>query len=368
MVSSTPIDLASVTSGTKAVLYNVDRGMLVGCTGGNNNTKATKTIESLTEYNAYVFTITKSNNALRLQNGNNYGPRVRRTGSGGSFSWSQNSITNISYTSSGTAYTLSATPLVTTYYLLLNDGGSVEAVSSSTDLGTKWQFFEVTEVSEPSITTPQNNSSVSLGKADRGETITKAISISAANLTQGLNISVEGAGFSVDRTSLTAAEANAGATVTVSFVQNVYSTYSGTLVITGENGMRVVVNLSAQVINPDIDTPTKIGQLTTWQVNAGEQMVGYVGLANQNEPLAKACVSLASAQIPEFTYRLYGNAQYIRAIRFYARERDAGYDYTPMATTPAWKTPSPTFSTTAIRRRTAAPFCWASPPWCPSRA
>ena len=70
-------------------------------------------------------------------------------------------------------------------------------------------------------------------------------------------------------------------------------------------------------------------QLKAWQINAGYQEVGYIGLGNKNQVLAMACVSVSADDVPTFTYRLFGHTGYLSAISAYARMRDKGQDYTP---------------------------------------
>ena len=74
--------------------------------------------------------------------------------------------------------------------------------------------------------------------------------------------------------------------------------------------------------------PTIHKQLKAWQNNAGYQEVGYIGLGNNNQVLASACVSLSANDIPTITYRLFGHKGYLSAISVYARKRDKNKDYT----------------------------------------
>ena len=70
-------------------------------------------------------------------------------------------------------------------------------------------------------------------------------------------------------------------------------------------------------------------QLKAWQTNAGYQEVGYLGLGNNNQVLAMACVSVSADDVPTLTYRLFGHTGYLSAISVYARMRDTDQDYTP---------------------------------------
>ena len=73
-------------------------------------------------------------------------------------------------------------------------------------------------------------------------------------------------------------------------------------------------------------------QLKAWQTNAGYQEVGYLGLGNNNQVLAMACVSVSADDVPTLTYRLFGHTGYLSAISVYARLRDTDQDYTPDGT------------------------------------
>ncbi|MDO4512119.1 MAG: hypothetical protein Q4B68_09940 [Bacteroidales bacterium] len=159
--------------------------------------------------------------------------------------------------------------------------------------------------------------------------MTKTVNVKGALLTGDLTLATSGEGFSVSPTTLTAAQANAGADVTVTFNGNAYGTFTGSLTITGAaDGVSSVVSLTAQRANPDDDAPTVYNQLVTWTDNDGYQEVGYAGLGNYNEMLALACVNYAGGETPVINYRLFGQtAKYVRAMRFFARKRDAGHDY-----------------------------------------
>ena len=73
-------------------------------------------------------------------------------------------------------------------------------------------------------------------------------------------------------------------------------------------------------------------QLKAWKTNDGYQEVGYLGLGNNNQVLAMACVSVSADDVPTLTYRLFGHTGYLSAISVYARLRDTDQDYTPDGT------------------------------------
>ncbi|MCI7670169.1 MAG: glycoside hydrolase, partial [Bacteroidales bacterium] len=73
--------------------------------------------------------------------------------------------------------------------------------------------------------------------------------------------------------------------------------------------------------------PTKHGQLTAWDDNAGYQEVGYIGLGNKNQVLASACVNITNGNIPTIAYRLFGKTNFLSAVSVYARKRDKDQDY-----------------------------------------
>ncbi len=78
-----------------------------------------------------------------------------------------------------------------------------------------------------------------------GTPVTKAFTLSAANLEGNVTLAVEGAGFTIDKTSISASAAN-NATVNVTYTPSAFGTGTGKVTITTPNCQPVTVNLNAQ--------------------------------------------------------------------------------------------------------------------------
>ena len=94
----------------------------------------------------------------------------------------------------------------------------------------------------PTLTSPTSGSTVNVG-THTGEGVSKAITVKGANLTKALTVSVSGNGFSVNPTSITAANANSGTSVTVTY-NGTQSNATGTLTISSTE-VNATVNLTA---------------------------------------------------------------------------------------------------------------------------
>ena len=101
----------------------------------------------------------------------------------------------------------------------------------------------------PTITTPNHNSNFNIGIIDSDDTsISAAMRIKGANLTQPLSIAISGTGLSVSTNSVTAEQANAGVDVTITYTNSSSgaATTTGTLTISSnELSGNIVVNLEA---------------------------------------------------------------------------------------------------------------------------
>lgn len=109
-MSSEKLDLANFSGTTKVVLYNVKLDKIIGYTGSAEQQKTGTAIDNETEYDTYVFTLTKNGTGLdatfTLKNTNNYG--IYYNGSK-VFSWSNSQLSDLTYTQygyikAGTAY------------------------------------------------------------------------------------------------------------------------------------------------------------------------------------------------------------------------------------------------------------------------
>jgi hypothetical protein len=91
--------------------------------------------------------------------------------------------------------------------------------------------------------------------AATGETVNKTITVSGANLTGDLALTLndESGAYSISRTGVTAAQATSGATVSVIYAPTTYGTQNATITISGGGAANVTVNLSGEA------TLTKFG-------------------------------------------------------------------------------------------------------------
>lgn len=330
IVSATPVDPSTLDDGAKVVMYHNSTGKLVGCQDGKEVTKdSIKITDADAKY--YVFTVKKSgsNIALQNENGYGYGPQIdgHVLGLYFTYSWSE-SPSSFTVESKGGTTQLYVSKWWGTGYLSRTDKTSC---SKSKDSSCDWKFYKVYEFDKPTLVLPVTGSKIDFADPGPDAPLTSALTVKGVLLTKNLTVSVTGEGFSIDRTSIPAADANSdnGAIVKVTFKGSEYKSYSGTLTITNEEGISASVELSAKLVNSADILPTSHSQLKEWKENTGAQEVGYIGLGNKNQVLASACVSISSAEIPAITYCLFGHTEYLNAVGVYARKRDDKVDYTP---------------------------------------
>lgn len=112
------------------------------------------------------------------------------------------------------------------------------------------------------LTAPTDESIVNVG-TNTGSGVSKTITISGSYLTEGLTISVEGNGFTVDPTTISADDVNNG-TATVTVTYNGYNANAiGTLTITSDNGEvgPITVHLTASFEATPIEPVTGLLRL-----------------------------------------------------------------------------------------------------------
>ncbi len=113
----------------------------------------------------------------------------------------------------------------------------------------------------PELLAPTDGATVNVG-TNPGAGVSTTITVNGYYLTGDLTISVEGTGFSVEPTTISAADANAGTTITVTY--NGYSSAgTGTLTITSSNGEvePVTVNLTGNFVPQPIEPVTGLLRL-----------------------------------------------------------------------------------------------------------
>ena len=125
-----------------------------------------------------------------------------------------------------------------------------------------------------------------------GQSATKTFTVSGTNLTGNLTLSLNNANgiYSIDKTSITAAQAAAGTTVTVTYNPTVAGNSNATVSITGGGAEAVTVNLSGTAVTPTITVnPTTLtfntivgqSQTQTFTVT-GANLTGNLSLSLTN--------------------------------------------------------------------------------------
>ena len=324
------VNPADLDAGDMVVMRHVNSKAFVGYDGSNEQTTTHVKTSDQNEANAFVYTVKKDGYKVALTNGFGYGPRIanRVWGFNFTYSWSKSPSSFIVESTGGTTR-LYVTARRATGYLSRTDKET--SYSGSKEPSCDWRFYKVYEFDKPTLVLPVTGSKIDFADPGPDAPLTSALTVKGVLLTKNLTVSVTGEGFSIDRTSIPAADANSdnGAIVKVTFKGSEYKSYSGTLTITNEEGISASVELSAKLVNSADILPTSHSQLKEWKENTGAQEVGYIGLGNKNQVLASACVKISSAEIPAITYRLFGHTKYLNAVGVYARKRDANVDYTP---------------------------------------
>lgn len=324
------VNPADLDAGDMVVMCHVNSKAFVGYDGSKEQTTTHVKTSDQNEANAFVYTVTKNGYKVALTNGYGFGPRIanRVWGFNFTYSWSK-SPSSFTVESIGGTTRLYVTAGLATGYLSRTD--TETNYSGSKNSSCDWRFYRVYEFDKPTLVLPVTGSKIDFADPGLDAPITSALTVKGVLLNKNLTVSVTGDGFSIDRTSISAADANNdnGAIVKVTFKGSEYKSYSGTLTITNDEGISASVELSAKLVKPGDILPTSHNQLKEWNVNTGAQEVGYIGLGNKNQVLASACVSISSAEIPTIIYSLFGHTEYLNAVGVYARKRDANVDYTP---------------------------------------
>lgn len=103
--------------------------------------------------------------------------------------------------------------------------------------GTGWTPGGVVK---PELAEPADGSTADLGLTATGIASTAKIPVKGANLTKGLTVTVSGNGFSANKTAISAEAANAGDTITVTFLSSTAQDATGTLAIMSDEAKATV--------------------------------------------------------------------------------------------------------------------------------
>ena len=145
-------------------------------------------------------------------------------------------------------------------------------------------------VTNPQITAPADGSTVNVGTiAANGTTVSKVINVKGTDLTKALNVSVSGTGFSVTPSTISAASANNGTSVTVTYTSNTAGNATGTLTISSSE-VSTTVNLTASKTPMPVITISSLNDMEAEQDGESTIVQGVVSADNNNEAIQLSVV------------------------------------------------------------------------------
>ena len=140
-------------------------------------------------------------------------------------------------------------------------------------------------VTNPQITAPVNGSTVNVGTiAANQNSVSKVITVKGSDLTKALNVSVSGTGFSVAPSTISAANANNGTSVTVTYTSSIAGNATGTLTISSSE-VSTTVNLTANKIAMPTISITHINAMVAEQNGESSIVQGTVSADNNDESI-----------------------------------------------------------------------------------
>lgn len=169
---------------------------------------------------------------------------LKLTGATGVFSINKTSITKSAATS-GTTVTVTYKPTAAgaqAATLTISGGGLTS---------NKTVSIKGTSVVRTITTSP---TSLAFGSVIKGKSVSKTIKVTGTNLTGSLTLSTNSSYYTVSPTTITAAEAKAGKTVTVTFKPTAEGSCSGKITISGGSAASKTVSLSGICVVPKITT------------------------------------------------------------------------------------------------------------------
>ena len=169
------------------------------------------------------------------------------------------------------AFTKSSTPasklnLKSSGSLASTTGGAgtldkpVTDIQLNSDGTVSFWYVKGTEEQVATPTLKVTPSSISFGTIETGKTSTKSISLSASDLKGNVTATLSDANgvFSIDKTSITAATAQNGTTLNVTFKPTRSGTYNATLTLSSTGATSVKINLSATASDVQADKATPL--------------------------------------------------------------------------------------------------------------
>ncbi len=120
-------------------------------------------------------------------------------------------------------------------------------------VGTNWTPGG-SSTTNPALTLPVNGSTVNVGSTTVGNNLSATVAVKGVDLSQVLNVSVSGTGFSVYPSTITAVNASNGTNIYVTFRPTAEGTFTGTLTIASSE-VSATVTLTATVNASSINAP-----------------------------------------------------------------------------------------------------------------
>ena len=162
---------------------------------------------------------------------------------------SNNSVFSVSPASLTAAQALAGATITVTYSPTAT-GTQSGTISVSTS-GATTKTVSVTgtaSAAAPSMTVTPNTLDMS---TEVGTPVTATFNLKGSNLTSTVYLAVSGAGFSIDKSNLTANAANNGRTITVTYNPTAGGTHTGTVTLTSTGAETVTVALNGTAISVD---------------------------------------------------------------------------------------------------------------------
>ena len=121
-------------------------------------------------------------------------------------------------------------------------------------VGTNWTPGGSVNPNNPELNLPEDGSTVEMGSTTPGNALTAIVDVEGVDLLQDLSVSVAGDGFTVEPSTLSAADAISGTEVYVTFNSTTPGNYTGTLTV-ASNEVSATVTLNATVTGTIIEAP-----------------------------------------------------------------------------------------------------------------
>ena len=121
-------------------------------------------------------------------------------------------------------------------------------------VGQNWTPGGSVTPTNPELTLPVDGTTIDMGSTTPGNRLTATVDVEGLDLSQTLNVSITGDGFSAYPQTISAADAISGTEVYVTFNSNNPGTYTGTLTV-ASNEVSATVTLNATVTGTTIEAP-----------------------------------------------------------------------------------------------------------------